>query len=60
MPEWPDIPDLEPVKTKCVQLNPELWEDSQAMMAAALGIGPQTGKRSWEYILPPGKENHGT
>lgn len=32
-------------------------EDSQAMMNAALGIGPRTGKRSWEYILEPIDEN---
>ena len=59
MTDWkdlPEIPQLQPIETKCVELNMELYEDSQAMMHAALGTGAQTGKRSWEYILPPKKE----
>ena len=62
MTEWKDIPEipiLQPIEPQCVEVNTELFDDSQAMMRAALGIGPQTGKRSWEYILPPEKENHG-
>ena len=31
-------------------------EDSQEMMDAALGTGPQHGKRSWEFILEPEEE----
>lgn len=47
-----EIPKLEPITTRCRPFA----EPSQDMMKAALGIGPQTGKRSWEYILPPAKE----
>lgn len=42
--------------TKKALSNEPRKEDSQASMKAILGIGPKTGKRSWEYYKLPEKK----